>query len=50
MGHDMGDKLVLCLIGIYTIILVVYLREGNWRKALYWLGAILINIALVKLK
>lgn len=38
-----GDYLVIGLQIFYLIIVGVYLYHGDWKKALYWFGAIVIN-------
>ena len=46
----MGDKLTVLLLVFYVLIVIAYLYDGKWWKALYWVGAILISIAILKMK
>lgn len=45
-----GSNLMFVLLGFYGILLVVFLMERNWAKALYWFGAILLNFSVVMMK
>ncbi len=48
--YDMSDKLIIILIGFYAVILVISAIEKNWIRCLYWLGAILIIIASMRMR
>jgi hypothetical protein len=43
----MSDKLILSLLVAYTVIMVVCIYERNWPRALYWLGAIILNMSII---
>lgn len=42
-----GDWLLVLLITIYILMFVIYLCNKQWVKALYWLGAIFLNVAVL---
>ena len=46
----MSDKIILILLITYFVILVVSIFEKNYTRAEYWLGAMLIIHATMKLK
>ncbi len=46
----MGAKLQSLLMLFYTILTIVYLCEGQWAKALYWTGALIITSAVYLMK
>ncbi len=43
------DWLTLGLIGVYFILCVGSLSEGEYMKALYWLGAALLSVAILRM-
>ena len=43
----MSAKLIQCLLVIYAIICATALLEGKWFLALYWIGALVINSAVL---
>lgn len=45
-----GDRFVLLLIFQYFLISIAYAYQGFYFKSLYWVGAILISIAVLKMK
>jgi hypothetical protein len=45
-----GDWFVLALIGQYLIAACAYGVEGQGWKSLYWIGAMLISVAVLKLR
>jgi hypothetical protein len=42
-----GRTLALTMSGEDVIISTVYLIQGNWRMAIYWLAAAVIGVAVV---
>lgn len=46
----LSQTLIKFLVLEYSIIMIVCLIEGNWRKATYWLGASVINIGVLLMK
>jgi uncharacterized membrane-anchored protein len=40
-------QFMLLLIAIYLVILVLSVKEKNYPRALYWLGAIILNIGVL---
>jgi hypothetical protein len=45
-----GDTLMRCLIVFYVVLAGVYLMEGNYMKAWYWLGAAQISASVVMMQ
>ena len=46
--NDMGIVLLKLLIAEYGVLLVVFAFGKNWNMVLYWAGAIILNIAVLK--
>jgi len=48
----MGDVFVKCLIGAYAIIAIAYAlqRPPDWGRVLYFIGAIILSIGVLKMK
>ena len=42
--------LMFFLLSQYITLSIVCLIEGNWRKALYWVGAGIINFSIILMK
>ena len=42
-----GDMLMKGLVVFYIILILVYLWERQWPKAMYWLGAAILNIGIL---
>jgi hypothetical protein len=42
----MGNWLFLILIGEYFILMMVYASQANLVMTMYWLGALILNIAV----
>ena len=42
----LGDRFVLLLIGQYAVACGLYACQGQWFKALYWLSALGITVAV----
>jgi hypothetical protein len=43
----MSLLLMKLLCAEYALILAVCLFEGNWKRALYWLGASILQVSIV---
>ena len=46
----LGDRLVLALIAAYVLISLVYAWQQDWWRALYFLSATGISIAVVRMR
>lgn len=46
-GATMSDKLILFLLVAYVVIMGVCIYERNWPRALYWLGASILQISIL---
>lgn len=42
-----ADYLVIFLEVFYLVIMGAYIWAGDWKKATYWFGAVIINIAVI---
>lgn len=45
-----GDTLMKALVGCYCVLACVYLYEGNYARAWYWLGAAQITSSVLLMK
>lgn len=45
-----GNNLMFFLVGFYALTCATFLYEGNYPKALYWLGALTITSAVLWMK
>jgi drug/metabolite transporter (DMT)-like permease len=45
-----GANLQKCLLGVYFVIMLVYIHERNYPKALYWFAAGLITLSVLLMK
>lgn len=50
LGLSFGDRMVLLCIGIYLLITFSYLLSREWWKALYYLAATILNVAVPAMK
>ena len=46
----MGKNMVIAMIIAYVIIGITFLLQKDYPRAVYWLGAILLNIAVLTMK
>lgn len=46
----MSDKLIIILLIFYAVILMFSIAEGHWARVEYWIGAILIVHATLRLR
>ena len=44
-----ADWLVVALTVQYAAVGVLYGRQGDWWRLVYWLGAVAINVAILRL-
>ncbi len=45
-----GNILQKILMGQYALMAIVFLIEGQYNKTLYWVGALIITIAVWRMK
>ena len=48
--EGMSDRLIVGLILAYAVICAVSLYEKNYNRLLYWIGAILIQLSVLKMR
>jgi len=46
----MGDSLMIFLLCFYAVIALAFAWEGNYPKALYWVGAFIITSSVLWMK
>ena len=43
----LSSKLMVCLIGAYMWLMIITAWERNYALSAYWLGAVILNIAVL---
>ena len=46
----LSNKLIAILLVIYVVIMGVCVAEKNWARAVYWLGASLIQVGILNMR
>ncbi len=47
---SLGDKAALLCIGFYLVISIAYCFSRDWWKAVYYLAALVLNVAVLAMK
>lgn len=46
---QLGDNITVVLVAVYAVLAVLYFLAGQHNKALYWVGAFLLTLGVLRM-